>query len=313
MTTSLPAGVSPSPDLPISRTTTWSRLLRRPGLRVGIALALLLTFIAVVVPLLVGSDPFSVNPSHRLQPPSLGDWYGTDEFGRDLFARTNGGLAISVLIGAAVAIGSAVLGTLLGMLAGYFRFLDAVVMRLCDGLMSFPGLLLAMALVASLGPGLVNVVVALVIVMTPGIARLIRSRVLAIQEELYIEAVRSQGATPLRILLRHIFPNTVSVLLVQVAYVFADAIMVEAALSFLGAGVAPPTPSLGNILYDGKQVFLISPWMVVFPSLTLIATVLAVNLIGDAIREALDPKASRRRWTKRTRAIWMGRWADVGR
>ncbi|MCW4459849.1 ABC transporter permease [Microbacterium sp. MPKO10] len=295
-----------------NRQLTFSyRFLRRPAFRVGATLAVLLLVLAVVIPPIVGYDPYSVDPSVRLSPPSFTHLYGTDDFGRDLFSRTNGGFQVSLMIGASVAISSAILGTLLGALAGYYRAVDAIIMRICDGLMAFPGILLAMALVASLGSSLVNVIIALVIVLTPGIARLIRSRVLAIKEELFIEAMRSQGASSLRILLRHILPNTLNVLLVQVAYIFADSIMVEAALSFLGAGVAPPTPSLGNILYDGKQVFLTSPWMVIFPSLMLIVMVMVVNFFGDAVREALDPKASRRRWTQRSKSVWLGRFSNV--
>ncbi|MGF3056029.1 ABC transporter permease [Microbacterium sp. YY-01] len=308
MTTSLPETVVIQQQASASKKmTTWRRFIGRPAFKAGAVIGAVVILVAVVGPLVLGSDPYSVHTSIRLSAPSRDYFYGTDEYGRDLFSRVNVGFRVSAMIGVAVAVASALVGTVLGALAGFYRGLDPVIMRICDGLMAFPGILLAMALVASLGPSLTNVIIALTIVLSPGVARLIRSRVLAVKEELFVEAMRSQGATAARILIRHILPNTVNVLLVQMAYIFADSIMVEAALSFLGAGVAPPTPSLGNILYDGKQVFLTSPWMVIFPAVTLIATVMTVNLIGDAVREALDPKASRTKWNRRTRQQWLGR------
>ncbi len=301
ITPTAPSGAGSNRDRPDS---FFRSLSRRPAFKISAALGILLLVTIVVTPMIIGVESFAVDPANRLQPPSPQHWFGTDDYGRDLLSRVSQGFLVSCGLGAVVAASSAIVGTIIGILAGYFRVLDGVLMRLADGLMAFPGILLAMALVAALGPSVVNLMIALVIVLSPAIARLVRSRVLSVKEELYIEAIRGQGATPLRVLVRHILPNTINILFVQVAFVFADAIMVEAALSFLGAGVGQPTPSLGNILYDGKQVFLTSPAMVVFPSLVLVLTVMAVNLMGDAAREVVDPRASRRIWRRRDRVAW---------
>ncbi|MDF2823338.1 MAG: peptide transporter permease, partial [Mycobacterium sp.] len=193
--------------------------------------------------------------------------------------------------GGCVAVLSGALGTLIGVLASVFKILDHILMRICDGLMAIPALLLAVALAAALGPSMPNLIAALTVVATPSVARLVRARALAVMSETFVEASRAQGAGPAHIIIRHVLPNVLSVLAVQVTFIFADAIITEAALSFLGAGVPTPRPSWGNILYDGKGVILQAPIMTVAASAALVITVLALNLLGDGLRDLVDPRA----------------------
>jgi peptide/nickel transport system permease protein len=206
-----------------------------------------------------------------------------------LMSRIIYGARVSMGVGFSVAIAASAMGVIIGLYASYYRFLDNVLMRVCDGLMAFPGILLSIALMAALGAKLSNVIIALSIVFTPAIARAVRSAAIVVREQTYIEAIKAQGASNFRVLWQHIAPNTLSPLIVQSTFIFADAIIVEAALSFLGAGIPAPAPSWGNILYDGKIVILKAWWMTVFPGITMVLSVLALNLFGDGLRDLLDP------------------------
>lgn len=260
----------------------------------GVTITLVLALAVLFGPIAYGKDPLGIDVTNRLQAPSFHNWLGTDSYGRDLLARITNGGRVSLAVGLVTACLTTVLGLSIGLLAGYFTTLDHILMRVCDGLMAIPGVLLAIGLMSALGPKAENVVVAVVIVSTPMMARIVRSRVLAIKQEAYVDAIRVQGAGTQRILLKHIAPNCLSVVLVHASYVFADAIIVEATLSFLGAGVPPPAPSWGNILFEGKTVFYEAWWMTVFPGLALVLSVVGLNFAGDGLRDLLDPKSSGR-------------------
>lgn len=270
----------------------WLRLLLRNTAAL-ISLVFLLTIIVltILVPWISTQDLDRADPAVRLEAPSSEYWLGTDQFGRDVLLRGIYGVRVSLTVGAAVMLLSAVVGTILGMIAGYFQHLDTLIMRVMDGLMAFPPILLAIALMASLGPSTPNVVVALGVVYMPIIARLVRGSTLSIKEQLYVEAARSIGVRNFRILARHIFPNAMSPLIVQCTFIVAFSIIAEASLSFLGAGVPPDVPTWGSMLRDGQEVITRSWWMVLVPGTLLFLTVLSLNLVGDALRNALDPRA----------------------
>jgi peptide/nickel transport system permease protein len=258
----------------------------------GLALFIILSALALFGPLVSNADPFRMTVTARLHGPGNGHPLGTDEFGRDLFIRIIYGARVSIGVGFAVALLSSALGLIIGVYAGYYRPLDHVFMRICDGMVAIPGILLAIALMAALGASVFNVICALVIVYTPGIARVVRSGALAVKESAYIEALRVQGAGDFRIIWRHIVPNVLSPLLVQATFVFAGAILSEASLSFLGAGIPPPAASWGNILHAGKTVIHKAWWMVVFPGLMIILSVLSLTMLGDGLRDFLDPRTA---------------------
>lgn len=247
---------------------------------------------AVLAPWLDLVDPLEVDSMNRLLPPSEQHWLGTDHIGRDVFARVVFGARVSLLIAISVTGGAGVIGTALGLVAAFFGRLDNVIMRIMDGLLAFPGILLALAIIASLGARPINVVIALVIVNVPRVARLARGAALTIKEELYVEAARAIGLTDLKIVGRYILPNILSPLIVQFTFITAIAIIAEASLSFLGAGVPPQIPTWGNMLRDGQRVITHAWWMSVFPGTALFLTVLAFNVIGDGLRDALDPQLS---------------------
>lgn len=255
---------------------------------VTILFLLLVTFIG---PIIVTDDPYEIAVQDRLSSPSSEHLLGTDEFGRDLLSRIVHGAKVTMGVGLAVAALSSLFGMIIGLYASYYRVLDHILMRIADGLMAIPSILLAIALMAALGPDTKNIIIALSIVFTPHIARVIRSAALVVREQTYIEAMQAQGASATRIIWLHIMPNTISPLVVQATYIFAEAIIVEAALSFLGAGVPAPDPSWGNILYDGKLVIYNAWWMTVFPGIMIILSVLGLNLLGDGLRDLIDPHA----------------------
>lgn len=259
----------------------------------GIVLAIVVA-VAILAPVVAG-DPLTLNPSQRLAPPSLGHLFGTDNYGRDTFARAVAGARVSLLVGAVTALITSVLGAIVGLFAAYNRIADTILMRISDGLMAFPAILLAIAIMAAMGQQTSNVIIALSIVFTPYVARIVRSAALVAKEQTYVEALRSQGASLFRILWINIFPNVLSPLIVQATFVFADSIITEAALSFLGAGVPPPAPSWGNMLLDGKTLIYSAWWMTVFPGAFIMSTILAVNLLGDGLRDLLDPTFNRRK------------------
>jgi len=250
---------------------------------------------ALIVPLLTGVDPLQGSPRARLQMPSLAHPLGTDNFGRDLLARLLAGAITSMWLALQVTVLATIAGSVIGITAAFWPKVDAVTMRICDAFLAIPGVLLAVSLAASFGPTERNLIIALSIVFTPGVARIVRSRALAVRNDTFVQAAQVMGASPVHMMWKHIFPNTLSVLAVQAAYIFADTIISESALSFLGAGIPTPQPSWGNILYDGKSVITRAPHMVVFASTILVITVIGLNLFGDGLRDIFDPRSRRRR------------------
>lgn len=262
---------------------------------IGSAIFVVLILVSLIGPSLMSFDPYEMKVSQRLQAPGAEHLLGTDEYGRDLLTRIVYGARVSIGVGLAVTVISSILGMIIGLYASYYRALDHILMRICDGLMAIPGILLAIALMAALGPSAMNVIIALSIVFTPNIARIVRSSALVVREQTYIEAMNAQGASTFRIIWRHIAPNTISPLVVQATFVFAETIISEAALSFLGAGVPVPDPSWGNILQAGKLVIFKAWWMVVFPGIAIIVSVLGLNLLGDGLRDLIDPHSSKKK------------------
>jgi peptide/nickel transport system permease protein len=249
--------------------------------------------IAIIGPWLV-ADPFRQAPINRLRPPSERFWFGTDQFGRDVFSRTIHGARVSLVVGLAVAALASLIGLGIGLLCGYFRRVDAIIMRVMDGIMSIPTILLAIALITLTRPGLGIVIVAIVIPEVPRIVRVVRSIVLSIRGQPYVESAIAGGTRNTMLLARHILPNTLAPLIVQATYACAAAMLNEAALSFLGAGVPPEIPSWGNIIAQGRTFFQIAPWTILIPGVFLAITVLAVNMLGDGLRDRLDPRLARR-------------------
>ena len=270
------------------------RFARRNKAAVAGAVVLLaIVLVAIAAPLLATGNPLSINPLRRLRPPSAAFWFGTDHLGRDLWNRVLYGARVSLLVGGAVAGISMSVGLVIGLVAGYVRSIDAVVMRVMDGLMAIPSILLAVALMALTRASVTNVIVAISVAEIPRVVRLVRSLVLTLRDEVYVQAAISSGTRLPRILRRHILPNVMGPVLVQGTYIFAAAILIEAALSFLGAGTPSNVPSWGNTISEGRPFFLLAAWIVIIPGMFLSATVLAVNLLGDGLRDALDPRLSR--------------------
>ena len=270
------------------RAAAWRRFLRRqPTLVIGLAVLLLILASGVLAPVWWTSDPQQMRPAQRLQPPSAVRWFGSDHFGRDVYTRTLYGARVSLVVGAAVALVSLAFGTMLGLVIGFYRRLDAVMMRVMDGLMAIPAILLALALMAMMRASVRNVIIALVIPEIPRVIRLVRASVLSLREHTMVEAARALGVRTPRILLFYILPALVAPLLVQATYVCASAILFEAYLSFLGAGTPPHIPSWGNIMAEGKTYVQLAFWIILFPGLFLALTVLAINLVGDGLRDLL--------------------------
>lgn len=268
------------------------QILNNRSLLIGALMIGFLVLLALFGPWLIGHDPNAMDVSNRLQGPSAEHWLGTDNLGRDLLSRIIYGAQISMSVGSSVALISSALGLMVGIYASYYKWLDHLLMRLSDGIMAFPGLLLALALMAALGGRVSNVVIAVSIVATPYVARVVRSEALALKAQTFIEATRALGASNTRIIWLHIVPNTVSSLIVQATFIFAEAIIIEAALSFLGAGVPAPAPSWGNILADGKTYIFKAWWMTFFPGVTITLAIIGLNLFGDGLRDLLDPHSS---------------------
>lgn len=283
------AGISPS-----SRWYWVRTLLGNPVSLVSAAIILGLVVVALLAPVLAPRDPKFLDPVVRLQAPSDTYRLGTDDSGRDVLSRVIYGARVSLLIGVTVTLATACLGSILGLLSGYYDRLDMPIMRVMDGLMAFPSILLAIAIMASLGPSTLNVFLALTVVYTPSVARLVRGSTLSLRGQPYVESARAIGARDHLILRRYIFANALSPLIVQCTFVVAFAIISEASLSFLGAGVNPETPTWGNMLRDGQRVLQRAWWLSIFPGCALVLTVLTLNLLGDGLRDALDPRARRR-------------------
>ena len=281
-----------------SMSPTWKRFRdafrRHPTALIGGAILVAMVVIAIAAPWVGTVDPLAVFPSKRLHPPSAESWLGTDMLGRDVYSRVVYGARVSLIVGLAVAALSTLLGLAIGLVTGYVRRLDAVVMRIMDGLMSIPSVLLAIALMALTKASIGNVIVAITLAEMPRVVRLVRSLVLSLREQPYVEAAIAAGTTLPRILVRHILPNIVAPLLVQATYVCGSAMITEAILSFIGAGTPPNTPSWGNIMAEGRSMIQIAGYLLLFPGICLSLTVLAVNLLGDGMRDALDPRLARR-------------------
>ena len=297
----LRAQLSDASDAPVGagisrhrKRIPWYRRLFDNGMTVASLMVILVAVgLAVFAPWIAPADPTFANPAIRLGAPSSEHLLGTDQLGRDVFSRVVFGARISLIIGLGVTLAAGLVGSVLGLLSGYVDRLDSPIMRTMDGLMAFPSILLAIAIMASLGPSTFNVFMALTVVYTPTVARLVRSTTLVIRQQPYIESARSVGLRDSAIMAQYIFPNGLSPLIVQCTFVVALAIISESSLSFLGAGVPPQQPTWGNMLREGQPLLQQAWWMSIFPGVALFATVLALNLVGDGLRDALDPRSHR--------------------
>ena len=274
-------------------------LWRNPNMLIGLIIIVIVGIVALLAPLMIKfgilEDPFIYDPMNRLLPPGRSEegkftLFGTGPLGRDIFSIVIYGSRVSLFVGLAVAIISAITGSFIGIIAGYFAKIDDIIMRFMDGIMAIPGILLAIVLMAVLGPRIENVIFALTVVDSPRTSRIVRSVVLTIKESEYVDAARAFGATQNRILLRHIAPNTFAPVIVQATFLFASAILAEASLSFLGAGVPPDIPTWGNIIGEGRIYFITNSNIVILPSIGLFLLALAINMFGDGLRDSLDPK-----------------------
>ena len=273
------------------RTLTWLR--RNPTIVAGSSILIFFVVVALIAPWIAG-DPLGFDPLYRLKRPSAELWFGTDQLGRDVFSRVVFGTRISLIVGISVAVIATMIGLPIGVLCGYYRRVDEIVMRVMDGMMAIPAILLAIALITLMKASLVIVIVAISIPEIPRVVRLVRSVVLTVRGLPYIEAAVSTGTRSLRIMSRHILPSTVAPLIVQATYVCSAAVLTEAGLSFLGAGTPPEIPSWGNVIATGRAYFQLAPWIIFFPGLMLALAVLAINLVGDGLRDSLDPRIARR-------------------
>ena len=283
------------------------RLLHHRSVAIGGALVLLMVAIAIFAPLLGTIDPKAIDPAYRNRVPGTEHviaradgtrttqtfWMGTDSLGRDVYSRVIYGARVSLIVGVTVALISTCVGLVIGLIAGYLRWVDMVIMRIMDGLMAIPGILLAIGLVAVWGAGLFTVILAIVVPEIPRVVRLVRSIVLTIREEPYVEAAISVGTPVPLILIRHVMPNTFAPMIVQATFVCASAILIEAILSFLGIGIPTDIPTWGNIMAEGRQLFRVYPHTILFPGVFVAVTVLAVNMLGDGLRDALDPRMAK--------------------
>jgi len=280
-------------DTPATGAAVRDFLRRHPTMVIGASMLLFITLAALLAPW-IARDPILLEPVNRLKPPSADFWLGTDSLGRDVYARMVYGARISLLVGLSVAVISILCGSVIGLLAGYFSKVDAVVMRLMDGIMAIPSILLAIALVALLGSSVQVVIIAIAIPEIPRVTRLVRAVVLSVRDLPYVEAARSNGTRVAKLLRRHVLPSTVAPLIVQATYICASAILTEAGLSFLGAGTPPEIPTWGNMIASSRVFLQIAPWTIFAPGICLALVVLAVNLLGDGLRDRLDPRISRR-------------------
>ena len=266
------------------------KLFRRKLVLAGAAILVVVTLLALFAPWITPFGPMTMKISDRMQSPRLAHWFGTDELGRDVFSRVVFGARYSLMIGASVVLISVTGGVLLGLVAGFFRRLDGPIMRFVDAMMSFPDILLAIALVAVLGASITNVILALAIVYTPRVARVVRASTLVVRDLLFIEAARALGVSTWRILFIHILNNIASPILVQATFIFAYAVLAEAGLSFLGVGVPPELPTWGTMIASGQQFAHQAIWLVVFPGVAIILSALSLQMVGDGFRDLLDPK-----------------------
>lgn len=269
------------------------RLLKRKTVAAGLIVLLVIVLLAVFAPMIAPYSPSKLSIVNRLKPPSELYWFGTDEFGRDVFSRTIFAGRLSLLVGAAVVALSALIGITLGLLAGFFQKLDTPIARLIDAMMAFPDILLAIALVAALGPSLTTVIIALAVVYSPRLARIVRASTLVIRELPYVEAAKALGISTFHIMTRHVLRNLISPILVQCTFLFASAMLAEAGLSFLGLGVSPEIPTWGTMISAGRQYIGQADWMTYFPGFAIILSVLSLQMVGDGLRDMLDPRLRR--------------------
>ena len=289
--TTSPNGMIAAQAAPLrKRKSTLARLFSHRLFVTGFALFALMVVMAIFADWIATHNPIQVRARFRFREPSFDNFFGTDNFGRDVFSRVVYGARLSIMIGFATVATTAIVGTACGLIAGYFRRVDNVMMRVMDALMAFPTILLALALAAALGPSSVNIVVALSVVYIPRTARVVRASVLVVREADYVHAAHAVGAGNLRIMAEHILPNSMAPLVVQLTFVFAYAVIAEAVLSFLGVGPPPPTPSWGNIIAEGKDYIREAAWIALFPGIAIGMTVLGLNLLGDGLRDVLDPR-----------------------
>ena len=281
-----------APVLPTGPLRTFVR--RNPTIAAGAVLLGLMVLLAIAAPILGTVDPQALAPARRVRWPSASAWFGTDMLGRDVYSRVIYGSRISLFVGIAVAFLSSTLGLLIGLFSGFIRVLDAVVMRIMDGLMSIPSILLAIALMALTRASVQNVIIAITIAEVPRVSRLVRGVVLSLREQPYVEAAIAAGTPTYKIVFKHVLPNTVAPLTVQATYICASAMITEAILSFIGAGTPPIVPSWGNIMAEGRALWQVAPYIVFIPAAFLSVAVLAVNLLGDGLRDALDPRLAKR-------------------
>jgi peptide/nickel transport system permease protein len=286
----------PEPSIPVTTPfrPTFGFLTSTPIIAIATVCLALIVLMAIFAPLLAPHDPVLLTPALRLKPASAQFWLGTDGYGRDVLSRIIYGARISLLIGVGSAVFSIGIGLIIGLISGFFKWVDAVMMRIMDGLMAMPSILLAIAVVSLSGASIFTVMIAITLPEIPRVARLVRAVVLSAREEPYVEAAISLGSSLPKIMWRHLLPNTVAPLIVEGTNFCAAAILTEAILSFLGAGISPETPTWGNIMAEGRQYFQLKPTLIFWPGLLLSIAILSINLIGDAARDALDPRMKQR-------------------
>jgi peptide/nickel transport system permease protein len=280
-------------DTHIPRSSWRARIRRHPRIAGGGLLLALILAVTLFAPLLTSRNPTRLDPSVRLTEPGRAHWFGTDMYGRDIYARTLYGGRISIVVAIGVSFLTTVFGVSIGLVSGYSRRLDGLIMRIVDGMMAIPAILVAIALMALMRASLHNVIIAITVSEVPRMVRLVRSIVLTLREQTYVEAATAVGAGLLRNMVRHTLPNALAPIIVQATYVMAVAVIIEAYLSFLGAGTPPDVPTWGSIMAEGRAFFQLAFWIILFPGLFLAVTVLGFNLIGDGLRDGLDPRLSR--------------------
>ena len=285
--------VTTTQKAPSERALFIRRLFKRKTVAAGIIVLAVFAILALLAPWIAPYSPSKLSIVNRLKPPSEMFWFGTDEFGRDVFSRTIYAGRLSLMVGAAVVVLSAIIGVTLGLLAGFFQRLDTPIARLIDAMMAFPDILLAIALVAALGPSLATVIVALSVVYSPRLARIVRASTLVIRELPYVEAAQSLGISTFHIMTRHVLRNLISPIIVQCTFLFASAMLAEAGLSFLGLGVSPEIPTWGTMIAAGRQYIGQADWMTYFPGFAIILSVLSLQMVGDGLRDMLDPRLRR--------------------
>ena len=294
-----PAPIAVAPELPElfseaeTRRSRFAAITRDPATSIGLALLSVLVLTAIFAPFLATHHPNELDPTARLRAPSAGNWFGSDMLGRDIYSRVVYGARVSLAVGLCVAIASTFFGFVFGLISGFIRWTDGPIMRLMDGLMSIPSILLAITLITLFEPNIFNVILAITIAEIPRTSRLVRSAVLSLREQPFVDAAITAGTRTPMIIIRHILPNTLGPVTVQATYVCASAMIIESVLSFIGAGLPPSVPSWGNILAEGRALWLVKPYIIFFPAVFLSITVLAVNLLGDGLRDRLDPYSNR--------------------